>query len=134
MPDVNTVKIKVKNFGTAVETDVPYAVSGSCTIDANGDGDTADCGTVVYSGACTGNAAALSGDGDLDPAEVVSVSGCTATYGPNPASGTGDTWTHVLVITHCGADGASPPCTSNDGGTDTNPSNNTATKNTKVLP
>jgi len=113
---------------------VPYTVAGGCTIDANGDGDTADCGTVVYSGPCTGNAAALSGDGDLDPAEVVSVSGCTSTYGPNPASATGDTWTHTLAITHCGADGASPPCTSNDGGTDTNPGNNAATKNTKVLP
>jgi hypothetical protein len=103
-------------------------------IDANGDGDTADCGSVVYSAACTGNAAALSGDGDLDPGEVVSVSDCTATYGPNAAGSTGDTWTHVLTITHCGADGATPQCTSNDGGTDSNPTNNVATKNTKVLP
>jgi len=132
--DVNAVKIKVKNFGPVAETDVPYMVSGGCTVDSNGDGDSADCGSVVYSAACAGNAAALSGDGDLDPGEVVTVSGCTATYGPNAAPATGDTWTHVLTIVHCGVDGTSPPCTSNDGGIDVNASNNTATKNTKVLP
>ena len=126
--------IKIKNFGTIAETDVPYMVSDGCTIDSNGDGDALDCGLVVYSAACTGNAATLSGDGDLDPGEVVSVSGCTVTYGPNAVADTGDSVTHVLTIVHCGADGTIPPCTSNDGGTDANPSNNTATKNTKVLP
>ena len=117
-----------------METDVPYLVSDGCTIDANGDGDTADCGSVVYSAACTGNAATLSPDGDLDPGEVVSVSGCTVTYGPNAAGSTGDSITNVLTITHCGADSIIPPCASNDGGTDANPAHNTATKNTKVLP
>ncbi len=132
--DINVVVIKIKNFGTVAETDVPYIVAGGCTIDANGDGDSADCGAVVYSAACSGDAAALSADGDLDPGEVVAISGCTATYGPNAASATGDAWTHTLTIVHCGVDGASPPCTGNDGGTDSNGSNNTATKNTKVLP
>jgi hypothetical protein len=130
--DVNVVKIKVKNFGAIAETEVRYAVSGSCTIDSNGDTDTLDCGSVTYTAACSGNAAAISGDGDLDPAEVVSVSGCTATYGPNAPANTGDSWTHVLVITHCGT--ATPPCTTGDGGIDSNPTNNMATKNTKVLP
>jgi hypothetical protein len=69
----------------------------------------------------------------LTPNESRSVSGCTVTFGPNAVADTGDTWTHVLTITHCGADGG-PPCTTNDGGVDANPANNIATKNTKVLP
>ena len=131
--DVNAVVIKIKNFGGVAETDVPYMVSDGCTIDSNGDGDILDCGSVVYSAACTGNAATLSADGDLDPGEVVAVSGCTVTYGPNAPAATGDSVTHVLTIVHCGADGAIP-CAASDGGTDANPGNNTATKNTKVLP
>jgi hypothetical protein len=131
--DVNSVVIKIKNFGTILETDVPYRVIGACTIDQNGDGDTNDCGSVVYSGPCTGNAATLSG-GSLTPKEVVSVPGCIVIFGPNEAADTGDTWTHTLVITHCGTDGTVPPCSSNDGGVDADPDNNIATKNTKVLP
>lgn len=143
--DVNTVVIKIKNFGTVAECEVRYAVSGTCAIDFNTDGDTSDCGSgatdaddVTYSAACSGNAAALSPDGDLDPGEVVSVSGCTATYGPNAAADTGDKWTHTLVITHCGTAGDGvppPPCTfQNDGAVDSNPSSNLSTKNTLVLP
>ena len=127
MPDVNAVVIKIKNFGTIVESEVRYAVAGTCAIDANGDGDTLDCGSVVYSAACTGSV------GPLAPGQVISVAGCTVTYGVNLPADTGDKWTHVNVITHCGTDGVGV-CSTNDGAADANPGNQNGTKTTRVLP
>jgi hypothetical protein len=62
------VTIKVVNRGTHRETSVPYSVAA-----AGGPSRT-------YSVTCTGNAALLSRDRDLDPGEVVKVSSCSATY------------------------------------------------------
>jgi hypothetical protein len=129
-PVTKAVVIKVKNFGTVAESEVPYRVAGAC-VDANHSG-TLDCvpGSISYSAACSGDAAAVHG-GPILPGQVVSIPGCTVTY---TAPTGGDKWVHTLVITHCGADGTMPPCTTNDGGTDAKNSNNTATRKTRVVP
>ena len=75
------IVIKIKNHGTHPETDVPFEVAGTG-------------GSPTYSSACSGNAALLSDDGDLDPREVVVVSGCTVTY--TAAGG----YSHALSVDH----------------------------------
>lgn len=66
-PCSEPIVIKIKNFGSHAQTDVPFQVTG-----------TGDSGR-SYAG-CSGNAAALSPDGDLDPREAVTVPGCAVSY------------------------------------------------------
>jgi hypothetical protein len=99
--------IKIKNFGDHPESDVPFDVTS------------ADGPTRVYSAACSGNAASVSPDGDLDPGEVVAIDGCTVTY-----TVAGD-YSHTLTVSHG---------TGLEQQFDGNPSNNTRTKSTTVVP
>jgi hypothetical protein len=129
-PVTRAVVIKIKNFGTVAESEVPYQVTAAC-VDANKSG-TLDCfpGTISFSAACRGDAATVNG-GPVLPRQVVRIPRCTVTY---TAPTGGDKWLLTLMITHCGADGTMPPCTRNDGGTDAKKSNNIATANTLVVP
>ena len=70
----------------------------------------------TLSAACTGTI------GPLAPGATKVASGCTATFAPGS---TGNEWLFTLMVIHCGADGG-PPCTTNDGATDGNNSNNIA--------
>ncbi len=130
LPVTNTVVIKIKNFGTCAETEVRYTVTATC-VDANFNG-TLDCvpGSITFSAACTGDAAALNG-GSIAPNGTVSIPGCTVTY---TAPTGGDQWLLTLLVSHCGADGFTDSCTTNDGGIDFNTSNNISTRKVSVSP
>ncbi len=76
--------IIVRNLGSHAETSVPYRVS-------SGGGPAR-----TYGNGCSGNAAAFSPDGDLDPHETVLAKGCTITY----SSGLAGTYLHMLTVDH----------------------------------
>lgn len=116
-----TVTIKIENFGTAVETSVPFSLTGPCSDAADG----CAAGGLIYSSACSGDAATLSPDGNLDPGETVTVVGCSVTY-PATVTGASDTYSHTLTVSHDPSHGGSS--------TDADPTNNSRTRSTRVVP
>ena len=116
--------IKIKNFGTITETEIRYALAPAFCSDEDTDSLLECNGNVTYSAACRGEV------GPLAPGQRAIVGGCTATYSGTTGD---DKWLHVLVITHCGTDGVGV-CSTSDGGTDANLSNNLAIKRTRVVP
>jgi hypothetical protein len=76
------IVIRITNFGTHRESDVPYAVA------------TTGGPARTYSSACSGNAALRSRDNDVDQGETVVIRGCTVTY-----TATGS-YSHQLTVNH----------------------------------
>ena len=108
------ITITIKNVGNHPETAVIYKVEP-------GSGPPR-----TYRGTCAeelgGNAAALSADGDLDPGETVTVTGCTVTF----SSGSPGNYKHVLKVYHGTITPADP--------SDANSSDNVRTDTTTLVP